>query len=120
MNTVKQADVFHAIAAPIRREIIHTLALTGDQTITDIATHYDISRQAVTRHIQVLQQSGVVAIQKRGREQICSFQADRLKEIYEWVTFYEQFWDTKLDALDNYLSKQKNYSETKGEISNET
>ncbi len=102
----KQADVFQAIAAPIRREIMHSLAVTGDQTISDIATSYDISRQAVTRHIQVLQQSGVVDIQKRGREQICSFNAQKLQEVYRWVMFYEQFWDNKLDALDDYLAKK--------------
>lgn len=103
----KRADVFQAISAPVRREIIHALATTGDQSISEIAIHHAMSRQAVTRHIQVLEQSGIVKIRKSGREQICSFNAQALKEIYRWVTFYEQFWDAKLDALEDYLRQNR-------------
>lgn len=106
-STASTPDVFQAIAAPIRRDIMHTLAMKGDQSITDLATDYAISRQAVTRHIRVLQHNGIVSMQKQGREQICTFHAEALQEVYQWIRFYEQFWETKLDSLGEYLSKKE-------------
>ena len=103
MTTSTQADVFQAIAAPIRREIIHTLAMTGEQSISALAKGHPSSRQAVTRHIQVLEKSGVVEVQKVGREQICHLNVAALQAVYEWVSFYQQFWDSKLSALEDYL-----------------
>ena len=107
MARKEQAGIFQAIAAPIRREIIHSLALSGDQSITELAGSYQISRQAITRHIQVLEQTGAVTIHRVGREQICQVQLSALREIYEWVIFYEHFWDQKLDALGTYLSQNE-------------
>ncbi|MEM7133085.1 MAG: helix-turn-helix transcriptional regulator [Chloroflexota bacterium] len=111
MKSQKQSDIFQAIAAPIRREIIRDLALRGDQSIRTISSSYAISRQAVTRHIQVLETSGVVLISKVGREQVCQLNATALKEVQQWVSFYEQFWDDKLDALSEYLTKSSEEKE---------
>ena len=105
MATSTQADVFQAIAAPIRRDIIRQLAM-GDLSISLIAQNYKISRQCITRHIQVLVQSGVITIQKIGREQICRLNPIALREVYDWLKFYELLWDQKLDALDDYLANQ--------------
>ncbi|MEM7029053.1 MAG: helix-turn-helix domain-containing protein [Chloroflexota bacterium] len=106
MSTASPADVFQAIATPIRRDIIRRLALSGDQSISLIAKNYEISRQGITRHIQVLVQSGVITIQKTGREQICHLNVVALKEVSEWLSFYEALWDNKLNALDDYLAQQ--------------
>ncbi len=105
MNSNSQVDIFQAIAAPIRRELIESLARNGDQSLSTLADSYSISRQAVTRHIQVLAQSGVVLVHKIGREQICQLDAAALKEVQQWVSFYEQFWDDKLDTLGGYLKR---------------
>ncbi|KAA3642931.1 MAG: transcriptional regulator [Chloroflexi bacterium] len=103
MNTTKQADVFQAIASPLRRDILHKLALSGDQSITTISEDFAVSRQAVTRHLSVLADAGVVQIHKQGREQICALHADALVQVAEWVSFYRQFWDRKLDAIGDVL-----------------
>lgn len=105
MSSDPQPDVFQAIATPIRREMIRSLALNGDQSISRLSSGYTISRQAVTRHIQVLESSGVIFVNKVGREQICQLNAAALRAVQEWVAFYEQFWDDKLDALGDYLQR---------------
>lgn len=99
-------DVFSAIATPVRRDIIRRLAAENDQTITTLASFYPMSRQAVTRHIKVLHETGVISMHKDGREQICHFQAQALKDVYDWVKFYEQFWDDKLDRLGEFLAAE--------------
>lgn len=107
MRLAPQSDVFSAISTPVRREIIQRLAHQNDQSISDLAAVYPMSRQAVTRHIKVLDDTGVISVQKVGREQICHFNAQALKEVYEWVRFYEQFWDDKLDALGAFLESSE-------------
>ena len=103
MRLTPQSDVFSAISTPVRREIIERLANQNDQSISDLAAIYPMSRQAVTRHIKVLDETGVISVRKVGREQICHFNPQALKEVYEWVRFYEKFWDDKLDALGAFL-----------------
>ena len=99
-------DIFQAIAAPIRRKIVHQLATSGDLPITAIANDFPISRQAVRKHIQMLEGSGLLTVKKMGREQLCRLNLVALKEVYEWVAFYQRFWDDKLDDLDDYLAKK--------------
>ena len=107
MRLATTPDVFQAIATPIRRDIIQQLAVENDQSLSVLATAYPMSRQAVTRHINVLRDTGVVTVHKRGREQMCHLNVQALKEVHEWVTFYEQFWDDKLDNLGDFLASNK-------------
>lgn len=72
-------------------------------TLTDLSAHFDVSRQAVTKHVYVLRDAGLVNITRKGREQICSADLRRLKTVYDWVSLYQQFWTEKLDALGTYL-----------------
>lgn len=104
MRLASQTDVFQAIATPIRRDIIQKLAQQDGQSLSKLATAYPMSRQAVTRHINVLRDTGVITVRKLGREQMCHLNALALKEVYEWVAFYEQFWDDKLDKLGDFLA----------------
>jgi DNA-binding transcriptional ArsR family regulator len=103
--------VFKSIADPTRREIFHLLIVASTAlSITQIADHFDISRQGVTKHLKVLQQAGLLDISTKGRERYCLANAGPLKEIRDWVMFYEQFWIEKLDRLEKYLelrSKKK-------------
>jgi DNA-binding transcriptional ArsR family regulator len=96
-------DIFKAIADPTRRKILSLLVLSGASTITAIANDFDTARQVVTKHIYVLEKAGLVSIQDAGRERYCKLEPQPLKEIFDWVSFYEQFWDDKLDALKNHL-----------------
>lgn len=101
-------DVFQAIADPTRRSILGLLAMQS-LTLNAIADNYEISRPAVSKHIKVLTECGLVEVRQEGRERHCSARLERLNEVDQWVAQYRQFWGHKLDALENYLNKtQKN------------
>jgi DNA-binding transcriptional ArsR family regulator len=97
-------DVFQAIADPTRREIISILA---SQTITPtaMADHFDVSRQAISKHIKILTECGLIAIKQEGRERYCEARLDRLNEVYTWVEQYHKYWETQFKSLEKYLDK---------------
>lgn len=99
-----QADVFKAIADPTRRHIIHVLAVSGALSLHDLTAHFSVTRQAVRKHVEILREAGLIDMQKVGREQKCHIQVATLKEVFDWVTFYQPFWEDKLDALGTYLT----------------
>ena len=96
-------DVFQAIADPTRREIIGLLA---QQTLNlnSIAEKFDISRPAISRHIKILTECGLIVINQKGRERHCEANLKKLNEISVWVEQYREFWEQKLDALESYLN----------------
>src|ERR1700736_3103369 len=95
MGKRKLGDVFKAIADPTRRQILHILVLSKALTMQEIYIQFNSSRQAVTKHIQVLNQAGLVDIILTGRERTCYPRAARLSEVYQWVKDYQKFWDQK-------------------------
>lgn len=99
-------DVFKAIADPTRRKIISILVLSGASTITTIASDFGTARQVVTKHIYILEKAGILSIEDSGREKYCSIEFGPLKEVMDWISFYEKFWDSKLDALNHHLQQQ--------------
>ena len=103
----KITKLFKALADPTRREIFHALVLASSAlSITQISNQFDISRQGVTKHIKTLQEAELVNIDAKGRERFCNANPKELKEINKWMQFYSQFWDGKLDSLDNYLNSK--------------
>lgn len=99
--------VFKSIADPTRREIFHLLIVASTAlSISQISDYFDISRQGITKHLKVLQQAGLLEITAKGRERYCMANAGPLREIRDWVAFYEQFWDDKLDRLNQYLKNK--------------
>lgn len=99
-------NAWQALADPTRRKIIEHLII-GDQTINEIANEFDISRPGISKQIKILSESGLVEIETIGRERYCKLSLAPLEEIYEWVSQYEKFWNSKLDNLDSYLKKKK-------------
>lgn len=99
-------DVFQAIADPTRRSILGLLAMQT-LTLNAIAENYQISRPAISKHIKILHECGLVSIKDQGRERYCEAKLDKLNEVDEWVSQYKQFWERKLDALEMYLEKIK-------------
>ncbi|SCY65643.1 ArsR/SmtB family transcription factor [Flavobacterium caeni] len=97
-------DVFQAIADPTRREIIGLLA-QQPLHLNAVADQFDISRPAISKHIKILTQCGLVKIRKQGRERFCEPSYDALSEVAQWTLQYRHFWNEKLDALDQFLSK---------------
>lgn len=99
-------DVFQAIADPTRRSILGLLALQT-LTLNAIAENYQISRPAVSKHIKILNECGLVEIKDVGRERYCEAKLDKLNEVSVWVEQYKQFWEQKLDSLEIYLERLK-------------
>jgi DNA-binding transcriptional ArsR family regulator len=99
-------DVFQAIADPTRRRII-TLLAKRSLNLNAVADKFDVSRPAVSKHIKVLTECGLVLIRKEGRERYCDLQLNKLKEVSQWVGQYSEFWDKKLNNLQNFLAKSK-------------
>ena len=99
-------DVFQAIADPTRREIIDVIS-RGTLNLNAVAETFDISRQAVSRHIKILTECGLVVIRQQGRERYCEARLKNLNEVSEWLEQYRKFWTGKLNALETHLSKPK-------------
>ncbi len=109
--TNMRRDVFQAIADPTRREIIGVVAKQS-LNLNSVAETFDISRQAVSKHIKILTECGLIVIQKQGRENYCIAKLEKLSEVANWVEQYKQVWEHKFDALDNLLLKlQENKSD---------
>lgn len=99
-------DPFAAIADPTRREIIELLA-KEELNINQISEHFNsVSRQAVTKQIKYLEDSGLIRLEKNGREKYCYLTLDNLDEVNNWLKRYEKFWNRKFDKLDQYLNKK--------------
>ena len=97
-------DVFQAIADPTRRDIIQLLSHQS-LNLNALAGHFDVSRPAISKHIKILTECGLVMIRQDGRERFCEARLDQLNEVTNWVEQYRQYWDKKFDALDQYLNK---------------
>lgn len=93
-----QQLVFRAIADPTRRSILSLLA-GQEQTLGEIASNFEISRPAVTKHLKILREGGLVTVRAQGREKLHTLQPEALKSVSEWLTFFSPFWDEKLDQL---------------------
>ncbi|MCH2449725.1 MAG: metalloregulator ArsR/SmtB family transcription factor [Gracilimonas sp.] len=97
-------DVFQAIADPTRREIIDMLA-GQSMPVNDVAANFDMSRPAISRHIKILNECGLVVIRKEGRKRYCHADPQKLQEVIEWTYRYRKFWNEKLDALEAALGE---------------
>jgi DNA-binding transcriptional ArsR family regulator len=97
-------DIFQAIADPTRRQIIN-MVHQQPLTINTVAEKFDMSRQAVSLHVKILTECGLLTINQKGRERYCEAKLNRLSEVSEWVEQYKQYWENKLDSMEKYLSK---------------
>ena len=99
-------DVFQAIADPTRREIISMIARQS-LNLNAVAENFDISRPAISKHIKILTECGLIIIKQQGRERYCEAQLHKLNEVSQWVEKYRIFWTRKLDALEHFLTKEE-------------
>lgn len=105
-------DVFQAIADPTRREIIGMLAQQS-LNLNNVADQFSISRPAISKHIKILTECGLVTITQQGRERFCHADFGKLKQVADWTARYQKFWTEKLDALGVFLEQEKKQSTTK-------
>jgi len=96
---------FAALADPTRRRIIQHLS-RGRTRVTDLALPFAMSLNAVSKHVKVLERSGLVQRERLGREHYLQLRGTPLREVVRWVSRYERFWNEKLDALDEFLANQ--------------
>jgi len=97
-------DVFQAIADPTRREIINLIS-GHPLNLNTIAENFDVSRQAISLHIKILTECGLIKVHTQGRERYCEAKLDALSEVSTWVEQYKEHWEKRLDSLENYLDK---------------
>src|SRR5436190_14841962 len=97
-------DVFQAIADPTRRAIINLIS-QEPLNLNAIAENFDVTRQAISLHIKILSECGLIKIQAKGRERYCEAHLEKLSEVSVWVERYRKHWESKLDSLENYLDK---------------
>ena len=90
-------DIYQAIADPTRREIIDLLARER-LNLNAVAEHFEISRPAVSKHVKILAECGLIEIKNEGRERYCEANLGPLNEVADWVEQYRQFWQGTLDS----------------------
>jgi DNA-binding transcriptional ArsR family regulator len=100
------SDVLTAISHPSRRAIIRQLA-AGPARFTDIAEPFDLSLNAVTKHLKLLERAGLISRKKQGREVFISFRPEPLRLVSRWVHEYEQFWSERLDRFEGYFKEKR-------------
>lgn len=105
-------DVFQAIADPTRRSIIDLLARQS-LTLNAVAEQFDISRPAISRHIKILTECGLIVMRPQGRERYCQADLLQLKQVMDWSEQFRSFWTQKLDALSVFLEKEQPASRAK-------
>jgi DNA-binding transcriptional ArsR family regulator len=99
-------DVYQAIADPTRRAIIQLIA-AEPLDIKSLTERFEMSQQAISLHVKLLADCGLVRMEQRGRNRFCRPRLDKLGEVAEWVAQYRQHYESKLDSMEAYLEKLK-------------
>ena len=106
-------DVFQAIADPTRREIINLIAHQS-LNLNAVAENFDVSRPAISKHIKILTECGLIVINQQGRDRYCEARLEKLSEVSDWVEEYRKFWTDKFDSLENYLNQLQTKNKSNG------
>ena len=99
-------DVFQAIADPIRREIISLIA-NERMNLNAIADNFDVTRPAISNHIKILSECGIIEIEQQGRERYCRIQPANLKEVSDWIGQFNALWEKRLESFEKYVYQLK-------------
>ena len=114
-NTDALSMTFAALSDPTRRAILVRLA-DGAATVGEIARPFEISLPAISKHLAVLADAGLITRAKEGRIRRCGMRAEPLHGAYDWIRTYRRFWDDRLDSLEAYLRNGTDQNElSKGE-----
>ena len=103
---IMRRDVFQAIADPTRREIINLIAYQS-LNLNAIADNFDVSRPAISQHIKILTECGLIVVKKQGRERFCEAKLQPLNQVTDWIEPFRKLWDYQFDKLDNVLEGMK-------------
>lgn len=95
-------SVFHALGDATRRQMLREIA-SGERTVSELAAPFEMSLAAASKHIKVLEAAGLLRREVRGRQHVCSLGPGPLASAFEWLKFYEIFWASRLDVLEQLL-----------------
>jgi DNA-binding transcriptional ArsR family regulator len=112
-------DVFQAIADPTRREILGLIA-RQPMNLNTIAENFDSSRPAISQHIKLLTECGLVTIRQQGRERYAQATLSPLSQVADWIEPFRQLWETQFTALDDLLQKLQTPEKQKQQPKNKT
>jgi DNA-binding transcriptional ArsR family regulator len=101
-ETDRLSLTFGALADPTRRAILARLS-KGEASVTELARPFDMTLPAVSKHLKVLERAGLIARGREAQWRPARLEAERLKEVAEWVERYRRFWEESFDRLDEYL-----------------
>ncbi|MGI8378734.1 ArsR/SmtB family transcription factor [Priestia megaterium] len=105
-SSAPKHDIFQAIADPTRRKVLELLS-EKELPISEITSHFSISRTAIVKHLHILSEADLVHGQKKGREKVYYLQPEPLKEVQDWLSYYEQFWTNKLSILQHIVERNE-------------
>ena len=105
-------DVFQAIADPIRREIIELLS-NEPLSINAVAEKFEISRPAISKHLKILNECGLIEFDQVGRELLCLIQPEQLIPAFLWIKQYNKLWEDRIDSFENYINQIQSKNEKK-------
>lgn len=108
-EALQKSDVFQAIADPTRRKLLKMLG-EREMPVMEISGHFPMSRTAVSKHLRILADAGLVNEKKIGRERIYWLNPEPLNELKDWLAYFERFWENKLAALKFYVENEESAS----------
>ena len=97
--------IFSALSDETRRAILARL-LQGEARLSELAKPFDMSQTAVSKHVRVLSEAGLLTVEKRGRSRHCRLNAEPMQAVAQWLTDYEAFWGHQFDQLGRYLAEE--------------
>jgi len=100
-------DVYDAIADPTRRRLIRLLAEADEMPLHELTAQFEMGRTAVSKHLSILKEAGLVRDRKVGRETRFRLHAAPLREIQDWVAFYSKFWSANMSRLSRLLEEEE-------------
>jgi DNA-binding transcriptional ArsR family regulator len=105
LQTPPLDSIFHALGDATRRRMLRELA-DGERTVSQLAEPFSISLAAASKHIKALERAGLIRREIRGRVHMCRLDPGPLASAHEWLTYYERFWNERLDILERLLREE--------------
>ena len=112
MTADRLSTVLYALADPTRRAILAQLAVKGDVPVTELAKPFRISLPAVSKHLGVLEDAGLITRGRDAQRRPARLDAEPLREVSDWVERYRHFWEARFDRLDSYLQQLQSKEKT--------
>lgn len=113
-SSIELDAVFHVLSDATRRGILEQL-VAGESSVSKLAEPYNISLPAISKHLRVIEKSGLLSREKDGRVRRCRLDAGPMKEAWDWIAQYRRFWEQKLDSLADYLDQLQADQQSEGD-----